>query len=152
MNNRSVRNYGILALIIILADRLSKDWALKLTGEKIINPFLSFDLTFNRGINWGFFNSTNPALFFFINIAIAIVIIGLVGYTYFCWKLKQPITGHVLILAGAVSNYFDRIIYGGVIDFIVLSWTHWTWPAFNIADAAICIGIGLIALHIYREK
>ena len=152
MNKRSLTTYGILALSVILADRLSKAWALRLSGEKLVNEFLSFGLTFNRGINWGFFNSSNPTLFAIINIIIAAVIIGLIGYTYFCWKLKQPIFGHVLILAGAVSNYFDRIMHGGVIDFIVFSWGTWSWPAFNIADAAICLGIGLIVLQLYQHK
>ncbi len=136
--------YFLIALIIILADRFTKSWALGLTGEKIINQFLSFGLTFNRGINWGFFNSTNPTLFALINIGIAGVIIGLVIYSYYCWKTGQPILGNILIVTGALSNYYDRMMHGGVIDFIVFSYGNWSWPAFNIADAAICLGIGLI--------
>lgn len=143
--------YLLIALIIIIADRLAKAWALQLNGDRIINEFLSYSVSFNRGINWGFFNSSNPTIFIIINIIIAAVLIALAGYTYFCWKLKQPIWGHILILAGGFSNYFDRIFYGGVVDFIVLSWGNWQWPAFNIADAAICLGIGLIALQMYRD-
>ena len=124
----------------------------KVTGEKIINQFLSFELSFNRGINWGFFNSMNPAIFAIINILIAAVIIGLAYYTYYCWKLKQPIIGQVLMLAGALSNYYDRMFHGGVIDFIILSWGNWSWPAFNIADSAICLGVGLILLNIVRNR
>ncbi len=148
---KKINVYLLIALIIFLADRLSKSWALGLTGQKIINQFLSFGLTFNRGINWGFFNSSNPALFTFINITIAAVIIALIGYTYVCWKLKQPILANILILAGAVSNYYDRMFHGGVVDFIVLSWEGWSWPAFNVADAAICLGIGLILLKMYQD-
>ncbi len=144
--------YILIALMVIIADRLTKACALRLTSDRIINEFLSYSLSFNRGINWGFFNSTNPTIFTIINIVIAAVLIALIGYTYFCWKLKQPILGYVLILAGGFSNYFDRIFHGGVIDFIVLSWGNWQWPAFNIADAAICCGIGLIALQMYRDR
>ena len=70
-------HYGALALIILIADRLTKSWALNLTYEKIVNPFLSFALVFNRGINWGFFNAGNTALFIAINTAIAAVILGM---------------------------------------------------------------------------
>lgn len=144
--------YLIIAFIVVAADRFTKSLALHLSGEKIINQFLSFNLSFNRGINWGFFNSTNPNVFIFINSAIALVILALVYYTYFYWKLKQPIFGHILILAGAVSNYYDRMFHGGVIDFIVLSWGNLSWPSFNIADAAICIGIGLFILQICKDS
>jgi signal peptidase II len=148
---KKINFYLIIACIIIIADRLSKSWALQLSGQKVINQFLSFDLSFNRGINWGFFNSSNPTIFSIINIVIAAVIIGLVYYTYYCWQLKQPIIGQVLILAGALSNYYDRMFHGGVIDFIVLSYGNWSWPAFNIADAVICLGVGLIILQLYKD-
>lgn len=151
IKNKKFNFYILIALIIILADRFTKSWALGLTGEKIINQFLSFGLTFNRGINWGFFNSTNATLFAVINIGIAGVIIGLVIYSYYCWKNGQPIFGNVLILTGALSNYYDRMMHGGVIDFIVLSWGNWSWPAFNVADAAICLGIGWLLIFLYFD-
>ena len=86
-----------------------------------------------------------------INGAIALVIIALIIFTVYAWKRHEPVIGYLLILAGAFSNYFDRMMYGGVIDFIVLSVFGWSWPAFNIADAVILIGIGLVVLKNYRE-
>lgn len=147
MKKNTINFYIIVSLLVILADRLSKSWALRLPAEKMINEYLSFALSFNRGINWGFFNSQNSTVFFFINMLIALVIIAFMGYTYFCWQLKKPIIGNILILSGALSNYFDRIMHGGVIDFIIVSFAQWSWPAFNIADAAICLGVGLILLN-----
>lgn len=149
---RKINFFLLLPLLVILADRISKSWALSLTDEKIINPFLSFGLTFNRGINWGFFNSTNSTLFTIINIGIAATIIGLFIYTYYCWKMGQPILGNALIIAGALSNYYDRMMHGGVIDFIILSWGSYSWPAFNVADAAICLGVGLIIGALFQNK
>jgi signal peptidase II len=151
MKKLTMTHYGALALIILIADRLSKSWALNLTYEKIVNPFLSFALVFNRGINWGFFNAGNTALFIAINTAIAAVILGMFAYTVYCWRNHQLIIGQVLILAGALSNYFDRIVYGGVIDFIVLSIGNWSWPAFNIADSAILLGVAVVALSNYKN-
>jgi signal peptidase II len=139
-------------ILLIIADRLTKSWALGLTNEKIVNQFLSFGLTFNRGINWGLLNSASPFRFFLINGAIACVIIALAIFAWQAWKRHEPVFGYLLILAGALSNYCDRIIYGGVIDFIVLSAGIWSWPAFNIADAAILAGIGLVVLGNYKFK
>ncbi len=144
-------SYGFIIFLIIGLDRFTKSWALTLVQEKIVNNFLSFGLTFNRGINWGIFNSTNSIAFIFINIAIAAVIIGMLLYTIACWKHRFPIWGQVFILAGAVSNYYDRIMHGGVIDFIVLSAGNWSWPAFNIADAAIVCGVMLLVYEQFRN-
>ena len=83
--------------------------------------------------------------------AIAAVIVGMVLYTFACWKQNSLIWGQALILAGAVSNYYDRIMYGGVIDFIVLALGNWSWPAFNIADAAIVCGVCLIVFANYKN-
>jgi len=151
MKKQNVWCYAFIALAIILLDRITKSWALTLVQEKIVNPFLSFGLTFNRGINWGIFNSSNGTTFIIINIAIAAVILGMLIYTFTCWKHKSPILGQVLVLAGALSNYYDRIMHGGVIDFIVLSAGNLSWPAFNIADAAILLGVGLIAITNYKN-
>ena len=150
-NKKNFFIYGALALIILAADRLSKSWALGLTQEKIINPFLSFALVFNRGINWGFFDAQNTALFVVINVAIAVVILSMIAYAYYCWRHHQSIMGYILIIAGALSNYFDRIVYGGVIDFIILSAGNWSWPALNIADAAILLGVAIVAFSNYKN-
>lgn len=130
--------------LIILFDRITKSWALGLAHEWIVNPFLSFGLTFNRGINWGLFNSSDAMQFWIINSLIAAVIVAMAIYTWYCAKMHISILPNFLILAGAVSNYYDRIMHGGVIDFIVFSYQEWSWPAFNIADAAILMGVGLL--------
>lgn len=152
MNKKILFAYVFSAFAIIGLDRITKSWALGLLHELVVNQFLSFGLTFNRGINWGIFNSTNSIAFIFINIAIAAVIIGMLLYTIACWRHRLSIWGHVFILAGALSNYYDRIMHGGVIDFIVLSAGDWSWPAFNIADAAILFGVGLLAYQHAKNR
>jgi signal peptidase II len=52
-----------------------------------------------------------------------------------------------LILGGAIGNLIDRVAYGYVIDFLDVHYQDWHWPAFNIADSAICIGVGLMLLE-----
>lgn len=55
-----------------------------------------------------------------------------------------------LVLGGAVGNLYDRIVYGSVTDFIQVFLGSYEWPSFNVADSAICIGAGLLALEIFR--
>ena len=144
--------YFLIFILIVFIDRYTKALALQLTHEKVVNTFLSFILTFNRGINWGLFNNIDSSVFILINCAIAVVVIALFFYTFICFKQHESIIPHVLVLAGAVSNYFDRLYYHGVIDFILFSVGDWSWPAFNIADVAIVIGIGLLVLHSYKGR
>ena len=151
MKQKRLTYFSFIFLLIIAIDRYTKSLALHLDDEKIINSFLSFGLTFNRGINWGFFNGKSVLLYGVINTAIACVILILGWYTWHTSKYRQPMVGNILILAGAVSNYFDRLYYHGVIDFIVFSFGNWSWPAFNIADIAIVSGIGLMLLANYRK-
>jgi signal peptidase II len=62
----------------------------------------------------------------------------------FCWALA-------LILGGAVGNVTDRIVYGHVIDFLDVFIGRWHWPAFNMADSAICLGAALFVLDELRR-
>lgn len=145
-------SYLAVVLLIIVLDRITKSWVLGLTQEWMVNQFLSFGLTFNRGINWGLFNSSDATQFWIINSLIAVVIIAMMIYTWYCYKLHISILPNALILAGSVSNYYDRMIHGGVIDFIVLSAGNWSWPAFNFADAAIVLGVILLLYQHIKYK
>lgn len=150
--NKKLFAHGFIAFAIIMFDRLSKSWALGLAYELVVNQFLSFGLTFNRGINWGLFNSTDAMQFWIINAIIAAVIIAMAAYTWYCLKFHYSILPNILILAGAASNYYDRIVHGGVIDFIVLSYKEWSWPAFNVADVAIVAGVVFLLYQHIQNK
>ena len=56
------------------------------------------------------------------------------------------------VLGGALGNLTDRLLYGNVIDFIDCHWRHYHWPAFNVADSAVTIGMFLLALKILKEQ
>jgi signal peptidase II len=149
MTNKKIVPYFFIASAILLIDRFTKSLALTLQHEYRINQFLSFDLAFNRGINFGLFNAQGASSFIFINVCIALVIVGVMLYTIYCWRHNEPILGHILVLTGAVSNYYDRLFHGGVIDFILLWLGDWSWPAFNVADMAIVLGIGLMGMYAF---
>lgn len=61
-------------------------------------------------------------------------------------------TGLALIFGGAVGNMVDRIRFGYVVDFFDVYWKGWHWPAFNVADSAICIGMAIFVFHVLFKK
>jgi lipoprotein signal peptidase len=136
----------------IILDRLTKYWILANPRPKSLTSWLSFELQYNRGISWGIFNDGGQAAFIILTVMISFFLIGLALYTWARWLNYFPIYGEALIIGGALSNLFDRIFYGGVIDFIVLSYEGWSWPIFNCADAAIVIGVGLMLLQQCRKS
>ena len=85
-------------------------------------------------------------------------IIGIAAAIYIIWLLYKNQTDKLLcfslsfILGGAIGNVLDRIMYGAVVDFIDLHYGNWHWPAFNIADSAICIGAALIIWGEFRKS
>jgi signal peptidase II len=125
-------------------DRFTKLWALQLDSEWVVNKHLSCALVFNRGINWGLFNNSGAWMYILLTIAIGIVITAVMIMAIDAYKQGKPILGYALILTGAFSNFLDRIFCGGVIDFIVVWFGDWSWPAFNVADAAILLGIAIL--------
>ncbi len=142
----------LLAAGLFLLDRVTKYYALKLCINRcVINPFLSFSVLFNRGISWGMLYSDSTLLFILVSFTIAFVTTGLSWYTYTRLSKNKIIIGELLIIAGSFSNIIDRVFYGGVIDFIELSYHDWMWPVFNIADAGIVCGVFIMLLVHYKN-
>jgi signal peptidase II len=112
-----------------------------------VNSFLSFEVVFNRGISWGMFHSQSDILFYFVSLIIVATTAFLCWYAYHNAQRGQSIFAEVCIIAGSCCNLIDRFFYGGVIDFIILSYGNLSWPVFNIADAVIVFGVGLFLLR-----
>jgi signal peptidase II len=139
--------YLAIALITLLLDQLSK-WSalsnLQLGVPEPVLPFMNWLLLFNPGAAFSFLAEGSGWQRWFFTI------IGLVACVYILWLLGKSLNDKMLcvslslILGGALGNVLDRVMYGAVVDFIDLYYSSWHWPAFNIADSAICIGAGLI--------
>lgn len=115
-----------------------------------------FDITYvrNTGAAFGMMAQMNPAFrvpFFYIVPVTALVLIGV----YFSRIPKGNIKLAValsLVISGAVGNLIDRIRLGYVVDFLSFHWDYRAqFPAFNVADSAICVGVGLLLLDMLRE-
>lgn len=153
--NRSISLYVHCAAagIILVADRVTKLLAMTHCADRYeINEYLACEFTLNRGISWGMFHTENT-LGFFVITSIIITLTGVIGYVTFTkWRAQQQYIGELLIYAGSVSNIIDRLQYGGVIDFIELSYKTWTWPIFNIADSCIVLGVGIMIITLKRQQ
>jgi signal peptidase II len=144
-----------IATVVLLLDQLSK-WSalsnLKLGIPEEVLPFMNWLLLFNPGAAFSFLaQSSGWQRWFF-------TILGLAASLYILWLLRKNQSDKILsfalsfILGGALGNVLDRIMYGAVVDFIDLHYGNWHWPAFNIADSAICIGAALIVLGELRKS
>ncbi|QWD71549.1 signal peptidase II [Polynucleobacter sp. UB-Siik-W21] len=139
--------YLAIATMILLLDQLSK-WAalsnLQMGVPEPVLPFLNWLLLFNPGAAFSFLAQGSGWQRWFFTI------LGLIASIYIIYLLRKSLGEKLLclalslILGGALGNVLDRIMYGAVVDFIDLHYANWHWPAFNIADSAICIGAGLI--------
>ncbi|HZW60913.1 MAG TPA: signal peptidase II [Candidatus Babeliales bacterium] len=143
--------YSLLFLSIFLADRITKACALDITSSIPITKYIFLELIFNRGVSWGMFHSSNDLTFLMVSILIALIILGIGIYTVIRWMNNYNIVGEVMIIAGALSNMIDRIVYHGVIDFILISNGSWSFPVFNIADAAIVSGVFIMFIMSFNE-
>jgi signal peptidase II len=143
-----------IAAIVILLDQITKITIAKMFSYGESHPVTSFFnlvLAFNKGAAFNFLAAESGwqrYLFTGLGIAAALFIIYLLrrhaGQKLFCWALA-------LILGGALGNVIDRVIYGHVIDFLDFHVGGWHWPAFNVADSAICIGAALFVLDELRR-
>jgi signal peptidase II len=127
---------------------------LSLGMPKAIFPGFDLELRFNHGAAFSFLaDETGWQRWFFVVFAIAVSIM-----LYF-WLRRLPRSqkiegiGLSLMLGGALGNLVDRIFFGYVIDFIsvYIQKPNWTWPAFNIADSAICVGVALVMFALLRK-
>ena len=154
-NPRLVTWLGIAAIVLIL-DQLSKVTIVKLFeyGESLfVTPFFNLVLVYNKGAAFSFLaDSGGWQRYFFtlVGLAAAIFIIYLMrkhpDQKRFCGSLA-------LILGGAIGNVIDRLVYGHVIDFLDFHVAGSHWPAFNIADSAICVGAVLFIIdELFRAK
>lgn len=147
--SRSLRTGLLLALAIIVADQSTKTFMLFtiMSPPRVISvtPFFNLRLGLNTGISFGLFGSDSQITPWVLSaIAIAIVI-GLIGLLYRSQHMEETI-GLGAAIGGALGNVIDRVRQGAVTDFLDFHVGDWHWPTFNLADAAIATGVGLLVV------
>ncbi len=149
MCNSNHRNLWILLIL----DFFTKYWAVAtLTHSVSLTSFLSFELVYNRGISWSLFAYQDQYFFNGLTIFIGCF---LYGFSWYAHKRKQEgfcTLGEKLAIVGGTGNFIDRLYYGGVVDFIHLSYGGWSFPIFNIADVCIIVGVLIMVWQTYFAK
>lgn len=144
----------LVGILVLVLDIITKALALNYLpyGEAVpVLPLFNLSLRFNTGVAFSLLADTAVYMPWIIT-AIAIVAM----FIFVRWYLQvdqQHITerlGLILIISGALGNVIDRFYYGHVVDFIEVYYQQYFWPAFNMADAAICVGAGLVILSMLR--
>jgi len=151
----SFLRYLAIALIVLLLDQLSK-WSalsnLQMGVPEPVLPFLNWLLLFNPGAAFSFLAQSSGWQRWFFTILGLGAAIYIVYLLYKSQNEKMLCLALSLILGGALGNVLDRVMFGAVVDFIDLHYANWHWPAFNIADSAICIGAALIIWGEFRKS
>lgn len=147
-----------LSLLVFVLDQASKLWfdnTLNMYQQIVIIPdYFSWTLAYNTGAAFSFLADANGWQRWFFA-AIAVLVSGVL--VVWLKRLKADETwlalALALVLGGALGNLFDRVVYGHVIDFILLHWqSRWYFPAFNLADSAITLGAILLALDMFKSQ
>ncbi len=145
--------YFFIASLVILLDLGTKALilnALTLGSQIEVTPFFNLVLAMNKGISFSMFSGAGA----WVLTSLAIIICAFLIYFMVKEKNKFCKTCLALILGGAIGNIVDRIRFKAVVDFLDFHAFGYHWPAFNIADSAICIGVALLLFHMtfYKEK
>jgi signal peptidase II len=139
---------GIAALLAFF-DQLSKWWVMGFLVPQAqvitITPFFNIVSVWNRGISFGLFGGGSEANAWILSFIALGIIVGLVFWLRRVQK-KVEIIAIGLVIGGAFGNVVDRLRFGAVADFLDFHLAGYHWPAFNLADAGITIGAGLLIL------
>jgi signal peptidase II len=148
-----VRPAAVTALAVLVLDVVTKHLALERLAPgrpvPVIDGFFSLTLVMNPGLAFGMLAGT-PAGWRWL---VALLSIGALAVLAVVGLRMLPTGGRLtplalgLIVGGAVGNLIDRGRFGAVVDFLDFYWRGYHWPAFNVADASISVGVALLALR-----
>lgn len=148
----------LLILVAILAldfgtKYLARSFLRQIHSLTIIPNFFNLTYVENRGAAFGFLAETNARFRtpFFVFISLVAILVIIILYR----REEGGAWGRlalIFILGGALGNMVDRLRFGWVIDFLDFHWYHYHWPAFNVADIAICIGVGMLMINMFSGQ
>ncbi len=155
----ATRRFGLfccLALAIFLADLLTKEAVIANLsfGEFLpVTSFFNLCYVRNTGAAFSFLSDAGGwQAYFFIALALLLSVV----LTYWLWRERRGsavvLLSLSLVLGGALGNCFDRLFRGSVVDFLDFYLGLYHWPAFNVADIAICIGVALLIASEFWPK
>jgi signal peptidase II len=139
-----------LVVLTLIADQLSKEMLLRFLlkagpSVPVIDDFFRLVIVWNPGVSFGFLGGDKALPPWVLSVVAIAVCVGL-----FVWlrRIDRPLIGWGigLVIGGAIGNVIDRARWGAVFDFADFHVAQWHWPAFNVADSAIVVGVGLMLI------
>lgn len=144
-----------LAVVVVILDQLTKyiaSTSLEMYQPIAVMPMFNWTLMHNTGAAFSFLaESGGWQRWFFAAIALVVSAVIVLWIKRLEQHEKWQAIALALILGGAIGNVIDRIYLGYVVDFIQVYYQQWYWPAFNIADSAISVGVAMIIIESIRE-
>jgi signal peptidase II len=152
---------GLVALVAILADQLSKHWMLStvlpcLSGPpgpecQVVPPaievtgFFNLVTAWNFGVSFSMFYSQHDLMPYVLT---AVALLFCAALLFWARRTDRPLhaTATGMVVGGAIGNVIDRLRFGAVADFLDFHVAGWHWPAFNVADCCIVVGVGLLLI------
>ena len=146
------RNLALSATVVVavlVVDQLSKLWIIarfpNINDFARVTDFFDLVRVANRGISFGLFNNGAAANAIVFSLLAAAIVAALIVWLFRASGTLLPVAIG-LVIGGAIGNVADRLRLGSVVDFLDFHLGAWHFPAFNVADSAICIGVGLMLI------
>ncbi|MFA7061541.1 MAG: signal peptidase II [Pedobacter sp.] len=148
--------FGAIAVLGLIFDQITKvyiDRTMQLYQSiPVVDNFFHITYVRNRGAAFSFLSQASWRLPFFIAVSLIAAIVIIIAFNKLREDQKLAQVSLAMIFSGAVGNLIDRVRLGEVIDFLEVFWRTYHWPAFNVADSLICIGVFLLAFDMLREE
>ncbi len=141
-----------IVTIIFFLDRISKIKIINTFNEKVyyLNDYINFDLIWNLGVGFGFLSTSSSLFYNLVTVLIGMVIL----YLFYFFIISENIDKFIysIIIGGALGNFYDRMIYRAVPDYIDIHYGNFHWFTFNVADIFITVGILIFVIRSFFVK
>ena len=142
----------LIILFCVLLDRYTKNEVIINFSENVffINNFINIDLIWNTGIGFGFLSTESSLIYNLVSALVGAVIVILCYFTITSEVTDKLI--YAIIIGGAIGNFYDRLIFNAVPDFIDLHYDRYHWFTFNVADIFITLGIIIFLINEFLKN
>jgi signal peptidase II len=156
ISNPAMARWLWLSLLVVVLDQATKWLAVGLLDPYRpvpLAPLLNLTLMFNEGAAFSFLSSAGGwQRWFFAGFALVMSVVLVVWLLRLKPRDRLMAAALSLVAGGAVGNLIDRVLAGRVVDFVDVYVGEWHWPAFNVADSAITVGVGLLLIASFRAE
>jgi signal peptidase II len=156
---RRYKIFVAISLLAIVLDQLTKLWArqaltsLGFHGQSVIDGYWLWRLSYNTGSAFGLFNQYGAwgrVLLSLVGVLACGFIVAMLRKT--ADEQRWQTAALALVGGGAIGNVIDRVAFGKVTDFVVWRYGTFEWPAFNVADAALVVGVAILFVDGFKKK